>query len=192
MRWFLKITYVRGSFPLNERRQMCCPHFKKVTLSASKTIVQFLFSLFVAKYLNVYFVTACSFFFGKWSNLDLDQAFLVPTSYYQLHTKFFQHLMMVTKSAVFFSIYLKRLREFGKKVCFQVTTKWDIRKTYYFNKKSLVCRKQRVVLNGQHSLWADVKVGILQGSILGTLLFLLYINNLPFGLNSNAKLFADA
>ena len=102
LKWFFKVTYVRGSFPPNERRQMCCPHLKKVTLSASKTIVQFLFSLFVAKYLNVYFVTACSFFFGKWRNLDLDQVFLVPTSYYQLHTKFFQHLMMVTKSGIFF------------------------------------------------------------------------------------------
>ena len=52
-------------------------------------------------------------------------------------------------------------------------------------------RKQRVVLNGQTSLWADVNAGVSQGSILGLLLFLIYINDLADGLSSNAKSFAD-
>ena len=52
-------------------------------------------------------------------------------------------------------------------------------------------RKQRVTLNGQSSSWTDVNAGVPQGSVLGPLLFLIYINDLPDGLSSNAKLFAD-
>ena len=56
-------------------------------------------------------------------------------------------------------------------------------------KDFLKSRKQRVVLNGQHSSWRDVNAGVPQGSILGPLLFLVYINDLPNGLKSNPKLF---
>ena len=52
-------------------------------------------------------------------------------------------------------------------------------------------RHQRVVLNGQSSKWSLVEAGVPQGSILGPLLFLVYINDLPQGLHCNAKLFAD-
>ena len=52
-------------------------------------------------------------------------------------------------------------------------------------------RKQGVVLNGQSSSWTNVKTGVPQGSILGPMLFLLYINDLADGLSSNTKRFAD-
>ena len=52
-------------------------------------------------------------------------------------------------------------------------------------------RQQRVVLNGQSSSWTKVNVGVPQRSILEPLLLLIYINDLPNGLQSNPKLFAD-
>ena len=52
-------------------------------------------------------------------------------------------------------------------------------------------RKQRVVLKGQNSSWANIEAGVPQGFILGPLLFLIYINDLPDNLSTNAKLFSD-
>ena len=52
-------------------------------------------------------------------------------------------------------------------------------------------RKQRVVLNGQYSSWTSIESGVAQGSIFGTLLFLIYINDLSDYLTANVKLFAD-
>ena len=52
-------------------------------------------------------------------------------------------------------------------------------------------RYQRVVLNGQNSNWTKIKAGVPQGSILGPLFFLIYINYLLFELRCSAKLFVD-
>ena len=55
----------------------------------------------------------------------------------------------------------------------------------------LANRKQRTVLNGKTSNWGTVTAGVPQGSILGPLFFLVYINDLTEDLRCNAKLFAD-
>ena len=49
----------------------------------------------------------------------------------------------------------------------------------------------RVVLNGQVSTWKNINAGVPQGSMLGLLLFLIYINDLTEDLTTNVKLFAD-
>ena len=52
-------------------------------------------------------------------------------------------------------------------------------------------RKQRVVLNGAASDYGDIKSGVPQGSVLGPLLFLIYINDLEENIKSQIRFFAD-
>ena len=58
-------------------------------------------------------------------------------------------------------------------------------------KNYLKDRKQRLVLNGRSSEWASVSAGVPQGSVLGPLFFLIYINDLTENIASGIKLFAD-
>ena len=48
-------------------------------------------------------------------------------------------------------------------------------------------RKQRVALNEKKSKWGELKVGVPQGSVHGSLLFLIHINYLEDGTQSNVK-----
>jgi hypothetical protein len=52
-------------------------------------------------------------------------------------------------------------------------------------------RRQQVSVNGSKSTWQDVISGVPQGSVLGPVLFAVYINDLPRLASSTIKLFAD-
>ena len=55
----------------------------------------------------------------------------------------------------------------------------------------LTDRQQYVAVKGHSSDWKDVLSGIPQGSVLGPLLSLLYVNDFPDVIKSMLKLFAD-
>ena len=52
-------------------------------------------------------------------------------------------------------------------------------------------RKQRVVQNGSYSHYSTIESGVPQGSVLGPLLFLVYIDDLERNIKSNVKSFAE-
>ncbi len=52
-------------------------------------------------------------------------------------------------------------------------------------------RKQRVVYSNSSSDWSSLNAGVPQGSILGPLLFLIFINDIVQEIKSNIRLFAD-
>ena len=63
--------------------------------------------------------------------------------------------------------------------------------TFKWVKSFLDNRSQSVVLNGTASDAIPVPSGVPQGSVLGPLLFLAYINDLPHNISSKVRLFAD-
>jgi len=52
-------------------------------------------------------------------------------------------------------------------------------------------RLMRVIVNGECSHWSQVWSGIPQGSVLGPLLFLLFVNDLQSWITTHTRMFAD-
>ena len=64
-------------------------------------------------------------------------------------------------------------------------------KTNIWLRSFLTGRSQRVLINGSASSWSPVVSGVPQGTVLGPILFLMFINDPPTNTTSGIKLFAD-
>ena len=72
----------------------------------------------------------------------------------------------------------------------KIATRVDLRLAVWV-KKFLLGRSQRVRIDGQLSEEVRVTSGVPQGSVLGPLLFLAYVNDIWRNNESNIRLFAD-
>jgi len=68
---------------------------------------------------------------------------------------------------------------------------YGIRNTYNWIKAWLTNRTQQVLLNGVKSTSVSVSSGVPQGTVLGPLMFLLYINDIITDIDSPLRIFAD-
>ena len=126
------------------------------------------------------------------TNLVSSQETPVLTNFYLQPTKYISLLMTGLKWKVFFLISQKHLIRFGTRgIIFKLNQTGISGKLLNVLSNFLKHRKQRVTLNGQVSSWTCINAGFSQRLILGSLLFLAFINDLADGLSSNAKLFAD-
>lgn len=65
------------------------------------------------------------------------------------------------------------------------------RRMYGWLQDFLNSRKQSVAVNGHYSSWTDVISGVPQGSVLGPLLFLIFVGDLPLWIRNEIRMFAD-
>ena len=64
-------------------------------------------------------------------------------------------------------------------------------RTHHWISQWLTKRAQRVIINGIESDYVRVISGVPQGTVLGPLMFLLYINDISENISSTIRLFAD-
>ena len=96
-------------------------------------------------------------------------------------------------SMLFTSIFKKRLAKClsHKRLLLKIKSFGIEGRVLNWIKNWLTDRKQRVVLNGTFSDWTNMTSGVPQGSVLGPLLFIIFVNDMEQSVVSKLLKFAD-
>ena len=120
------------------------------------------------------------------TNQVLDLPTHVKANFCQFLMKYMLLLIVIQLSMleVYFQIYLKHLTVWHEGLIYKIKSIGISGPLLKLIESFLSNRYQRVLLNGQSSTWFVIIAGVLQGSILGPLFFLIYINDLSKNLSS--------
>ena len=114
--------------------------------------------------------------------------------YYLLFMASTLHLSVILHrmSGAYFWVFPKLLIKYGHERLLHKFETYGVKgEVFNLLRNYLQEHYQTVVLNGQTSSWELIKSGVLQWSVLGPFMFLMYINDLPDNIQSTCKIFAD-
>lgn len=194
---FINISFSKGIFPSAWKKANVIPIFKKddrqskenyrpvsLLISISKICEKIVFIRLYNFLLEIHFLNPFQSGFRPGDSTVNQLVFIVHKIYEALEQGKEARMVFLDISKAFDKVWhkglLRKLESLGVR---DPLLKWI--------RSYLSDRMQRVLIEGQSSDWDRVEAGVPQGSVLGPLLFLIYINDITCDLQSDSFLYAD-
>ena len=194
---FINISFSKGIFPSAWKKANVIPIFKKddrqskenyrpvsLLISTSKICEKIVFIRPYNFLLEIHFFNPFQSGFRPRDSTVNQLVFIVHKIYEALEQGKEARMVFLDISKAFDKVWhkglLRKLESLGVR---DPLLKWI--------RSYLSDRMQRVLIEGQSSDWDRVEAGVPQGSVLGPLLFLIYINDITCDLQSDSFLYAD-